>query len=181
MAAKSPISTKLTGNRLWLWVLAFFGLVLLVMVVVYLVKKGQQSAKGSTGQKAPSSGTSAPPYIPPTLPGSSTPPALPPEPTSGQGSSKPVDVYNANWAYLQEIAWKMYDTYFDRNDFRCEVSNGIIEMGENDLRALVQLYKQWYNRSLKNDYCQKITASGCWTSWWDDKPATACNRLKQLN
>ncbi|MEZ4941826.1 MAG: hypothetical protein R3D58_13180 [Saprospiraceae bacterium] len=164
-----------SGKRLWLWIAAFFGTVILAMIVVYLIKKSKSPA---TGPKQQPPLPSAPAF--PSVPTTSTPPIVPSDSVS-QGNNQPVDVYNANWAYVQEVAWKMYDTYFDRNSYKCEVTNGIIEMGENDLRALVQLYKQWYNRSLKTDYCQKITSSGCWSSWWDDKPAEACSRLKQLN
>ena len=184
MTAKSPSTAQFSGNRLWLWVLAFFGLVLVAMVVAYLVKKAreQQAAKNGTGQNpAPTNHPVPPAWTPPTTgPSTSTPPFVPPSNTTSP-VDKPVELNQVNWEYIREIAWKMNDTYLDRKDYRCEVTNGIIEMGENDLRALAQLYKQWYSRSLKIDYCTKITASGCWTSWWDDKPAAACSRLKTLN
>lgn len=175
MTAKSPLQIiNPAGKHLWVWVLGFFGVVLIGLVVAYLLKKAKgQSPQPSNGQNQPQGTDPVPPVV--TPPPTSTPPYIPTD-----NPATPVDVYNVNWAYVQDLSWKMYETYFGRNSYACELSNGVIEMGDNDLRAFVQTYKQWYNRNLKDDYCNKVKSSDCWTSWWDDKPATACNRLKNL-
>lgn len=180
MTAKNTTGKLLTGKRPWVLVLAFFGVLLVGMAIVWLVRKSKQSSQ--TGAGGSSSGTQFPPYNP--SPSTSTPPYVPknnPNNPSGNGGANPNGVYNVNWAYVQELAWKMHDTYFDRGSYKCEITNGIIEMGVNDLRALNETYQKWYNRNLKTDYCQKIQSSGCWTTYWDDKPEKACNRLNNLN
>lgn len=184
MTAKTTTGKLFTGKRPWVWVLAFFGVVLVVMAIVWLIRRSKQTQQqAGNGNQAP--GTQFPPYNP--APSTSTPPYVPknnpnnPNNPSNGGGVNPNDMYNVNWAYVQDLAWKMYDTYFDRGGYKCEITNGIIEMGANDLRALNETYQKWYNRNLKTDYCQKIQSSGCWTSMWDDKPAKACNRLNNLN
>lgn len=180
MTAKKTTGKLFTGKRPWAWVLAFFGMVFVVMAIVWLVRKAKQPPQPGGGNQAP--GPQFPPYNP--APSTSTPPYIPTNnpnnPNSG-GGVNPTDVYNVNWSYVQELAWKMHDTYFDRGSYKCELTNGIIEMGVHDLRALNETYRKWYNRNLKTDYCQKIQSSGCWTSFWDDKPNKACNRLNNLN
>jgi len=173
------VKSLFSGNRLLVWVLAFFGVALVAMGIVWLVRKSKQGSTATDNPALPGSGTPQfPPYKP--TPPTSTPPYIPTN-NPNNGNSGNTDVYNVNWAYVQELSWKMYDTYFDRNSYKCELTNGIVEMGDTDLRALKENYRQWYSRNLANDYCQKIKSSGCWTAFWDDKPAKACNRLNSLN
>jgi len=180
MTANTKTGNLFTGNRLWLWVLVFFGVILVGMVIVWLVRKAKQESQTGSGNPTGTGNSQSLPYnaAPPTSAPAYRPTNNPNNPNNGNSGA---DVYNVNWAYIQDLAWKMHDTYFDRGSYKCELTNGIVEMGINDLRALNDTYRQWYNRTLASDYCDKIKYSGCWTSIWDDKPAKACNRLKALN
>lgn len=97
---------------------------------------------------------------------------------TGNDPSIPAGI-NAN--YVQEMAWKFNDYVTKgRLDYACEVSNGIVTMGLNDLKALAETYEKWYGQKLANDYCTKLNGSGCVTSIFDGVHTKACNRLKSL-
>lgn len=170
-----PASTKT-----WVWaIVGVFGLGALVMVAIRLLRpKPKAAAEPGAGNTPPlpyPSFPDLPTQTPPILPPSTTPPS------SGNNSSIPgVDVYGTNWSYIQELAWKTQSTIYEGKDYMCEVTNGVLEMGDNDLRAFIALYSNWYNRRFQDDYCKHWTTSGCTLSWFEDKEKKACTRLRNL-
>jgi len=173
-------------KRFLLWATLVFVVVVIVLVIVALLKK----SKSKTGSNTQTDVYTGPLTGPVVLPPISTPPIVPVNPAPpatnpSQPTQLPGQALEVNWTYITDLTWKLYEVA-TKNDgtnpglaaYRCEISNGIIEMGERDLSAFSQLYKQWYNRSLRVDYCTKVTSSGCWTAFWDSKPETACKRLK---
>jgi|GEM_PF-4630986 len=180
--------TAKISKRVWIWALAIFGGLLILTAVLAIItnkkKKGpaknQQTGSGSQvidPSLPPSSGNTPPKQTPKQTPPVQTP--APPKPTPG---SVPYDVYSINWAYVQELCWKMHATRWDAKStqYTCEITNGIITMGLEDLKALVDTYKRWYNRSFKDDYCDRVKSSGCWDSLWSTKPSQACKRLQTV-
>ena len=176
-------------KRILLWILLGFVTVVAVLIVWALVKK--TAAKKNSPMAAPrqpgNTGTTVP-TLPVDVPGTATPPILPGGTSTGSGNGGvvlPSEVLEINWNYINDLAWKMDEVTRAESvlnpgiaAYRCEITNGILEMGARDLSALVQTYRQWYGRSFRDNYCQKVTSSGCWTSLWDSKPQQACNKLK---
>lgn len=184
MAAKSYIPTlPAVGTRRWLWwLLAGFGGIVVIMVVVYYSKKSVRrpgASNNPAGNPTNADGTPGP--VLPDLPPMTTPPYVPPViPTPTPAPNDGVDPLSVNWDYVKGIAWKTRASIYEGQDYRCEVTNGIIEMGEQDLKALNLIYKQYYNGSLQMDYCNNWKDSGCFGSWFESKEQTACERLKNI-
>lgn len=164
MTAKAPLFDR----SFWRWLAIGVGLVVLAVVVVVLRARAKAKAGAPTIRPNPiPPGTVSPPQIPPT-------PVITPAPTPTPTGT----LQQVNYEYIRDLAWKMNDTVGGRGDYACEITNGVLEMGDHDLAAFAGLYASWYGRALKDDYCGKIQNSGCWTSWWDGKHARACTRLK---
>ncbi len=175
------------SKKVWIWALAIFGGLLILTAVLAIITSKKK--KGAAKKPQTGSGT---PVIDPSLPPSSgntqnqtpkqTPPVQTPAPPKPSPGTVPYDVYTIHWDYVQGLCWKMYATRWDANSTQhtCEITNGIIGMGIDDLKALVDTYKRWYNRSFKDDYCDRVKSSGCWDSWWSTKPAQACKRLQTV-
>lgn len=176
------------SKRFLLWATLVFVVIVIVMIVVYFVKKDDnKETPGDTLAGAPTGPLTGPVVV---LPPTSTPPIVPANPAPpatnpGQSTPLPGTTLEVIWTYISDLTWKMNDvvTKGDATNpglaaYRCEITNRIIEMGERDLSAFSQLYRKWYNRSLRDDYCAKVKSSGCWTTLWDSKPAAACKRLK---
>ena len=170
MTAKSFIpAIPASGTRRWLWLLLLgFGGFVVVLVVVYVLRK-----------------KAMPPIT--KLPGTNadgTPPAnngtgIPPVTGAGNGNTPASTVVNQD--YIEMLAWKLKATLDEGQDHGCEVTNGIVEMGETDLTAFMQLYENWYGKNLTAEYCNRMKDSACWTSLWDGKKDKACQRLSLLN
>ena len=177
-----PPTTQTTilkyANNRWLWVV--LALALLLVAVLIIVSRLKKTAK-PTGVTKP--GSTHVPVPVPALPPISTPPYIP---TNSSGTAIPpfaappasgIDVFSVNWTYINDLAWKTDNTCYRGEDHSCEITNGINSMGDNDLKAFMLLYKQWYNRALAYDYCNKITKSSC-QGWLEaDQHKKACNRL----
>jgi len=172
MTAKPTTIISKQTKRWLLWLLMAFGVAIVVMLIVYWRK--QQAASAKLKNKPTTPAPPIPVQPPVNLPGKPEVPGLP--------TSVPTQVLDVHWAYIQELAWKAKDTFDGKtnNDYVCELTNGVVEMGDVDLKYLVALYKQWYNGDFVSDFCGKITYSYCWSSLWDGKPKKACDRLKNL-
>ena len=171
-------------KRFLLWATLVFVIIVIILIVVALVKKKSEPQKTTANTQFNPGGPLTGPIV---LPPMSTPPIInnPTQPASTPPTQLPGQALEVNWSYITDLAWKLNDVV-TKSDvanpglaaYRCEITNGITEMGERDLSAFVQLYRQWYKRSLRDDYCARVTSSGCWTAFWDAKPAAACKRLK---
>ena len=183
--SKTQQTTRMTAKiskRVWIWALAIFGGLLILTAVLAIItnkkKKGPAKQTGSGGSQV----------IDPSLPSGGsgntpkqTPPVQPPVPAKPAPGSVPFDVYSIHWEYVQGLCWKMFSTMWnDPFQYSCEITNGVLEMGTDDLKALVDTYKRWYNRSFKDDYCARVKNSGCWDSLWSSKPTQACKRLQNV-
>jgi len=161
MPPKTPVFTP-GMKRLMLWMLLGFGVALLVMVVLKMKRQKADVAKATA--KTPPPGTKGNAGTLPT-----------------NFPKDPVDKDKVNQDYVNGIAWKMNDVATKGADgYKCEVTNGIITMGDDDLRALVMTYQSWYKRALADDYCGKLNNSGCGSLLGDGKYTKACERLKKI-
>lgn len=163
--------TAFFDRRFWVWLGAGIGIVVLAVVVVVARAKAKVKGNSTGNQPDPLPADSArPPFWPTPNPGQVITPSPTPNPTP--------QVQQINYEYVRDLTWKMDATINGQGDHTCEITNGVLEMGSHDLAAFAALYLNWYGRALKDDYCNRVQSSGCWSSWWDGKHTQACTRLQ---
>jgi hypothetical protein len=168
-----------------------FGLILVVLAVVYFVRrakanrkaqeavnallKGSTPATGAPGGYTPVTGT--PPILPPTNPDGTplNPPAnntTPPVVTPTQVSGLPE--------WLVTLLWKANDassTTSQSNIYACEVSNNIMSITLDQIKLLKIKYKEWYKRDLATDVKKWYCGGGLLDFGCPNKCENVINRL----
>ena len=140
--------TAMNTGRIIAWSVLGIGVVLVVIAVVYFVKRAIANAKASAEVDKLIQGqtnVSGNPVVV-TVPGTN------PVPTGANGTpviNPPAQL--PEW--LVVLLWKANDasdgTFND--GYQCEVSNNIVTRNDEQVRQLVSVYKEWYGRSLKSD------------------------------
>ena len=134
--------------RVVAWSALVVGLVLVVIAVVYYVKRAIANARASAEVNKLIQGqtnVSGQPVVV-TVPG--TPPVQ-----TGASGAPVINPPASLPEWLVALLWKANDasdgTFND--DYQCEVSNNIITRSDDQVRQLVVVYKEWYGRELKSD------------------------------
>ena len=140
--------TMSTG-RIAAWSFLLIGVALLVVAVVFYVRRAIANAKASAEVEKLINGqtnVSGQPVVV-TVPGTN------PVPTGANGApviNPPAQL--PEW--LVALLWKANDasdgTFND--SYQCEVSNNIMTRNDDQVRQLKMVYKEWYARELKTDW-----------------------------
>lgn len=139
---KSPLFTTSTSRLIW-WLLFGFGGLVILLVVVFYVKRviAYRQAQNALNDKQPAK---------PTNPSTNTDgtPAIPGEDTQNeQPSAQPLPTH------IETLCWMANEIALNggKSDWRCEVCNNAETLGESDILLWASTYQIWYGRNLKDD------------------------------
>jgi hypothetical protein len=171
-----------------------FGLILVVLAVVYFVRRakanrkaqeavnallnGSTPATGAPGGYSPVTGT--PPILPPTNP-DGTPITTPTDPVP----QVPVPAVVGLPEWLITLLWKANEasnkqnlSTTEKNQYACEVSNNVLGITLDQVRLLKSTYKEWYKRDLATD----VKGWYCGGGWLDLGCPNNCTQvINRLN
>jgi hypothetical protein len=147
-----PIAKQVPGTnntmRIAAWSFLLVGVALLVVAVVYYVRRAIANAKASAEVDKLMNGQTNVSNQPVVV----TVPGIPPVQTGANGTPV-INQPSQLPEWLVTLLWKANDASdgTQNDNYQCEVSNNIVTRNDDQVRQLKKVYHEWYGRELKFD------------------------------